>query len=308
LRRCAAITKLVAVGFCLLGTAAIAETLEPLPKISCERIVSLAPSATETLFALGLGKKVVGVGTFDNYPPEANSLPRVGGLLDPNIEMILQLRPSVVVALEEFSGKLDALIAAKQSILQVDHRSPEKILSSIDTIARACGIEKKGQELRAELQARIDKVTERSKKLPELRAAVLIGQKADSISLKGLYLSGTDGYYKQMLSWGRMHAINGGRTVAMPNLSLEGLIALDPDIVFHIVPDLKGDDRLRGEIVHAWQKVPGLRAVNSDCIFVTGEDFMYLPGPRFVEAMEWFRKARRNCEPNSPDGKDRYRD
>ena len=75
----------------------------------CRSIVSMAPSITETLFALGLGDRVVGVSKFSNYPPEANAIPAVGGHLDPNLEAILALKPDLVVLLEEQRESLAAL-------------------------------------------------------------------------------------------------------------------------------------------------------------------------------------------------------
>ena len=62
-----------------------------------QRIVSLIPAVTEILFAIGAGPQVVGVGSFDTFPPEVSKLPRVGALLDPDTERILSLRPTLVV-------------------------------------------------------------------------------------------------------------------------------------------------------------------------------------------------------------------
>ncbi len=62
-----------------------------------QRIVSVVPSVTESLFAIGAGPRVVGVGSFDKYPPEVERLPRVGALIDPDVERILSLRPDLVV-------------------------------------------------------------------------------------------------------------------------------------------------------------------------------------------------------------------
>ena len=62
-----------------------------------ERIVSLVPSVTETLFALGVGDEVVGVSSYDDYPPEVMKLPRVGSFLTPNLEAIAALRPTIVI-------------------------------------------------------------------------------------------------------------------------------------------------------------------------------------------------------------------
>ena len=62
-----------------------------------QRIVSLVPATTEMLFAMGAGPKVIGVGSYDHYPPAVETLPRLGGLLDPNIEQLIALRPDLVI-------------------------------------------------------------------------------------------------------------------------------------------------------------------------------------------------------------------
>ena len=63
-----------------------------------QRIVSLVPATTEMLFAIGTGPRVIGVGSYDRYPPDVNTRPKLGGLLDPNIEQLIALRPDLVIA------------------------------------------------------------------------------------------------------------------------------------------------------------------------------------------------------------------
>ena len=70
-----------------------------------QRIVSLAPSLTELVFAMGAGNRIVGVTRFDNYPPEVSKLPKVGGFIDPNIEAVVELKPDLVLALPNSGGR-----------------------------------------------------------------------------------------------------------------------------------------------------------------------------------------------------------
>ena len=83
------------------------------PPIQTTRIVSLAPSATELLYALGQGHRVVGVTRFDDYPAAVLTLPKVGGFVDPDLEAIMTLRPDFVVAIPTSGGRarLDAITA-----------------------------------------------------------------------------------------------------------------------------------------------------------------------------------------------------
>ena len=74
-----------------------------------ERIVSTAPSVTETLFAVGAGDRVVGVSRFCCYPPEVEQLPKVGGLFDPDVERIVELRPDLVLMTQDNAGLKERL-------------------------------------------------------------------------------------------------------------------------------------------------------------------------------------------------------
>ena len=90
-----------------------------------QRIVSLAPSLTETLFALGLGDRVVGVTRFCAYPPEVLELPRVGGHLDPNFEAIVSLEPDLVVAIPSSRESGLRLESLGISVLEVDQKGKD---------------------------------------------------------------------------------------------------------------------------------------------------------------------------------------
>ena len=111
------------------------------------RVVAMAPNTAEILYALGLSNEVVGVSRFTTYPPEAKEKPVVGGLYDPNWEMIVALQPDLVVGLEtqnEIKGQLQALGI---DFLGVSHESIDDILQSILTIGNACGADAKADEL-----------------------------------------------------------------------------------------------------------------------------------------------------------------
>src|SRR5262249_26083102 len=99
-----------------------------------KRIVSTAPSVTETLFSLGLGDRVIGVSTYCHYPPEAASRPRIGTYLRPNVEAIVALRPDLVILQSMPNGAGQQLARMKLNILAVDHGDLEHSLSAIQSI------------------------------------------------------------------------------------------------------------------------------------------------------------------------------
>ena len=126
------------------------------------RIVSLAPSVTETLFALGSGDRVVGVTQFCDYPPEARTRPRVGGMVNPSWEAILALRPDLLVATT--SGNDRALVTQSDTLhlplFFLDARDIKSMLESIRMLGELVGTETEGRRLEQRLRARISQLNQ----------------------------------------------------------------------------------------------------------------------------------------------------
>src|SRR5205814_9439610 len=99
-----------------------------------QRIVSLIPSVTEMLFAIGEGKRVVGVSSYDEYPPEVKGLPRVGGLLDPNVERLLSLKPDLVVLYQTQNELKQRLDRAGIPYYSYEHRALADITVTLRAI------------------------------------------------------------------------------------------------------------------------------------------------------------------------------
>src|SRR5258708_2386093 len=95
-----------------------------------QRTVWTAPSITETLFALGLGDRVIGVSTYCHYPPEAASRPRIGTYLRPNVEAIVALQPDLVILQLMPNGARPQLARMKLNVLELDHGNLEHSLSA----------------------------------------------------------------------------------------------------------------------------------------------------------------------------------
>src|SRR5207302_7178594 len=121
------------------------------------RIVSLAPSITETLFALGAGSEVVGVSQYCDFPPQVQRLPKVGSFLTPNVEQIMALRPTLVIGLLTSSDlrEIRALQAVGIATLMVDDSSIDAIEGSIEKIAGAVACQWRAQQMLAQIRADI---------------------------------------------------------------------------------------------------------------------------------------------------------
>ena len=264
----------------------------PLPNELAQpaRIISLAPSITEVLFKLGLGNRVAGVTRYCDYPPEATEKPVVGGYFDVNYEMLLSLEADLVILLTEHQDALDRLEELGIKTLTVDHSRVTGILESVTTIAGRCGVQEKGESLRLSLENRISKLRKGISPPPPLspsppRVLVAVGRLMSKNSGGEIFISGRDGFYDDLV------ALAGGvnayreETLKFPAISDEGLIRLDPDVILEMVPDLAGESD-RESLMDLWRSKPGIRAVREGRVYILGEDYVVVPGPRFVDLLE----------------------
>ena len=172
--------------------------LEKEPK----RIVSLAPSITELLYALGAGDRIVGVTDYDNYPPEVEELPKVGGYKGANVEAITAQNPDLVFASPQ-AGKeeVEAIENLGIPVVVLEARDIEGIYESIRLLGRITGTEEKGEEIIGEMEARIEEVKEKVEGLPRPDVFHLL-------SLNGNWTSGKGTFIDELIT------IAGGNNVA----------------------------------------------------------------------------------------------
>ena len=257
-----------------------------LPSRTPARIVSMAPNVTEILFALGLGPNVVGVTRFCDYPPEARTLPRIGGLVDPNIEIVQSLRPDLVVA---FRGNplrvLDRLADLRLPVFILD------IGGGLDALAP--------------LILRIGLVTRREKEASALAASLESRQAAVASALgavasrprvfvllygQGLWTCGGQSYLSDLIA--RAGAVN--IAAVLPKkwalYSRERIVRDDPDAVFVLAKSPQDFAAAR-----AWLsgegRLGGVAAVASGRVFPLDENAASRFGPRLVDVLEAVARA-----------------
>jgi iron complex transport system substrate-binding protein len=263
------------------------------------------------LFEMGLGDRVVGVTRYCDYPPEALAKVIVGGYFDVNYERLLSLEPDLVILLEEHQDAIHRLEELTVPTLAVDHSRVSGILGSITTIADRCEVKDKGKELRNSLEGRIHEIQERYSsvsprpRVPTFdgsppysdistppspdqglpRVLVAVGRLMDKGTAGEIFVSGRDGFYDDLI------ALAGGvnayreETLKFPVISEEGLVRLDPDIILEMVPDLS-DEKARQSLMKLWRGNVQVRAVREGRVYILGEDYVVVPGPRFINLLE----------------------
>ena len=250
-------------------------------KAEPKAIVSLAPSITEILYALGLGDKVVGVTEFCNYPPEAQAKPKVGGFADVNIEKLLSLNPDLVlVSSIHIAQVLPELEKLGLTVVVVDAHDLPQVLESIALVGKIAGKEKEAESLVAEMQKRMDAV-----------AKAVEGRKKPKVFWElssDLWSVGPGSFVHDLI------VRAGGENIATghpyPQLTSEAVISADPDVIILA-------DHPYGESAETVAKRPGwdkIKAVKEGRIVeLTPEqvDITSRPGPRIVDALELIAKV-----------------
>ncbi len=240
------------------------------------RIVSLAPSITELIFAIGQGERVVGVTRYCNYPPQTSSIAKVGGMLDPDFERILLLKPDIVMISKEGSrrdvvSRLESL-GIKTFIL--GSGSISGILDSIRVLGKITNSEDKSEALINELIERIESIRKQSRGLRRIRVLFLIWERP-MIAVGG----GT--FIDEMIELaGGLNVARNGIT-RYPRLSREDILRMNPEVII-LTGDLNGRD-ISGEDGSLLKMVD---AVKDGRVYRVNPDYYERPGTRFIEGVE----------------------
>ncbi|WP_304826482.1 ABC transporter substrate-binding protein [Candidatus Binatus sp.] len=255
---------------CTLSFAASADAA------ATRRIVSLAPSVTETLFALGAGPEVVGVSQYCDYPAEVRKLPRVGSFLTPNLEAIIALRPTLVIGLGLSSDQREirALNSMGYPVLLVSDASLGEIEKSIDAVGARVGREHEARDLVARIRAQVALVSDRLASSRIVRALMLVGHQPIVAVGRGTFLN-------QLLQLARADNIAAVSGQEWPQLSLEYIIAMRPEV---ILDGSMGNDPRSPS--HFWEKYQTIPAVSGHRVFGYPQDPILHSGPRVGRSLE----------------------
>ena len=250
------------------------------------RIVSLAPSVTETLFAIGAGPQVVGRTKFCNYPPEVASLPEIGGFSAKSIsvEAILALEPDLVVAGSRSQKDVVAALAAQGiTVFTLAPETLADIESGILMLGEITGNITKSKSLVVGMQSRTAAVTARIKTLPaekRLRVFYEVWHEPLTTTTRNTFIG-------ELLTLAGAVNIFDDLTGTYPEVSAEKILELDPQA---ILGPSNHSDQLTAAVIGArpgWDKIG---AVKSGAIYIVNIDIISRAGPRVVDALEAISK------------------
>ena len=235
-----------------------------------ERIVSLAPSVTETLFALEAGDRVVGVTSYCDYPPAARLKESVGDTLKPSVERIVALRADLVIVstasqLESSVQKLEELGIP---VYVTNPRSIEGVLESIAAIGGIIGVADVARQLTDKLRSRISWTESRVAGSTRPSVFVILGTEP-------LITAGGASFINDLVSRAGGRSISAGVSGDYPQYSLETAVAKQPQIIFLQAGGSVLPERMR--------ETP---ASSAGRVYRLDDDLLLRPGPRVVDGLE----------------------
>jgi iron complex transport system substrate-binding protein len=251
-----------------------------------ERIISLAPSNTEILYALGLGDRVIARTDYDTYPPEALEKPSIGGFSTPNIEQIVAMGPDLVVAADIHKDQIVPQLEADGiTVVCLAPTSLQEVMDAIMLVGKVTGVEKTAGDLVKSMEERIAAVTDKVKDLePAQRPRTMYIVWPDPIMVGG----GTT-------IQGELIVKAGGTNIAQDlegyaSVQLEDILAANPQVM--IASTGMGEGAEAGyQFLLTDERLAGTDARSNGQVYAVDQDIISRGGPRIVDALEAFAAA-----------------
>lgn len=247
-----------------------------IPETKPLRIVSLAPSITEILFAVGAGDRVVGVTTYCDFPEQAKKLPKVGGFQSPDIETIVMMRPDLVLASGQMHYQtIRALEKAGIRVAAIEPQTMEEVLKAIRLIGSLVHEEANGEKLAGELAQKLQNIRTLHAGSDKRRVFVEIWDVP-------LLTVGAKSYIHDVIVQAGGVNVAGARQVDYLPSDFETLYAYNPDTYLVVRHGVYGK---KTEVFTKFQ-LNDIQAVRENRIFYVSDDFLARPGPRSFAALE----------------------
>jgi cobalamin transport system substrate-binding protein len=248
------------------------------------RIISLIPATTEMLFAMGAGDRLAGVSNYDRFPPEVARLPKVGGLLDPDVERLLSLKPDLVIVYDTQTDLKRQLERARIPIFPYVHRGLPDITETMRALGERIGLKAASVAAAGRIEQQLAAIRARVAGRPRPRTLLLFGR--ESGTLRHIDASAGYGFLHDLLELAGGADVLGDLNKQSVEMSTEMILARAPDVILELhYGDSLRPDRFDIER-RVWNALPSVPAVKNNRVFLLGGDEFVVPGPRIVIAAE----------------------
>lgn len=247
-----------------------------------QKIVSLAPSNTEIVYALGLQDRLVAGTEYDDYPQEARSKPKIGGYSTVDIEKVVAFQPDLVLAADTHANTVTPELSRLGiTTLTLAPKSLDEVMAAITLVGRAAGVEERAERLVAEMRTRIKAVTDRTDVLAaSRRPGVFYLLWHDPLMTVGPKV-----IISELINKAGGSNIAAGLDGDYPAMSLEALISADPGVI--IADGGHGDaGALPLDFARSEPRLAAVAARVNGRVYQIDSDLVTIPGPRVVDGLE----------------------
>ncbi|HCX04590.1 MAG TPA: cobalamin-binding protein [Clostridiales bacterium] len=244
-----------------------------------EKIISLAPSMTETIFALGAGDRLVGVTTYCNYPEEAKEIDQVGDFEGPNLESVIEKNPDVVVALAMGDDEKSKLEDAGITVFLQDPQNLGEVFDNIKKIGTILGLQEEAESLTSNMNAKKDSIVETVSNYDSKKVFYEVWSEP-------LMTAGPGSILDEMINLSNGENIAYDAESLYPEYSLELLIERNPEVY------LTADDGFKTvEDIKNREGYENITAIKENNIYMLHPDIVSRTGPRIIEGLEMIAQA-----------------
>ncbi len=253
------------------------------------RIISLVPALTEMLFAIGAGPQVVAVSSYDRFPPAVATLPRVGALLDPDVERVLSLTPDLVAIYSSQHDLRQQLARASIPVFDYRHAGLPDVVATIRDLGRVTGHAEGAASVASGIEQALERVRTRTRGRTAVRTLLVFGRQPGTI--RSVYASGGRGFLHDMLV--AAGGINVLADLAQESVQVttELLLTRAPDVILELHEGPVYSDAQRRRAVTDWDRLASVPAVKAGRVHIVSGDGLVVPGPRVAQAVERFARV-----------------
>jgi iron complex transport system substrate-binding protein len=250
------------------------------------RIISMAPSITEVIFALGLDDRVVGVSDFCDFPSEALEKSKVGGVVNPNMEAVVALNPDLVLALPNATHEnlFRSLQQLGIRVVTLPNDTLEDLFTTIRKIGEVTSNREAAQEMIEQLQSKFSEIRKKVSVQPRRKVMFIVG-------VEPLFVAGKGTFIDELIEIAGGTNIAGDSFSKYPQLGVEKVVSEGPEVILYtsLNFELTPEQEIKAKAL--WKAHPSIPAVKNGRIHGLLADYVTLPGPRLVLGVQEMARA-----------------
>ena len=249
------------------------------------------PAVTEMLFAIGAGEQGVGVSDYDKYPANVLELPRVGALLNPDLERIFKLKPDLVIIYGTQTTLAERLIAAGIRQHPFVHGSIDDTLDYILALGHTVGMKTQAERLTTQMNDALETIRMSA---PRKRSRVVLIHSREAGNLGSFYSGGGKSFFNELIEIAGGRNIFGDVNDDSIQPTLEEIFARQPEIIVELLPSSKNKSNQIEQRLKDWNALTVLPAVQQRQVHILIGDYLLLVGPRLHLAAKRFAEIIQN--------------